>query len=358
MENLRKHILTFVSVLTLLCSCNGGKGETDLSNIEVNGPNEALEIFKTLSPDSGTLFYTMRRADLPFLDSLYEENILPALYECDYYELKPVAERLKETEFEDIVQILLDEKKDELISIVENELDSNLIYEQQFFTEYVMPAISLEVDSLLNEDVKKSMDDYAGGILNYKKLFFFLGRNKDDFKEKFWDNFDLEKYEDLIAKHISSYFDMIGSSQNEYCKQVTGKTFEFEYSAEKRKIKAGLSKPTVKLVHKYTEEEKDGMTKEFIKDWAVPFALGSLTGGVGWVVSAAYDIGNLGYDIKVTLDEMKEMNPSADERISYIVENDLAYQISEYYLSDCKKDVFKELERSRDQLKQYIIENL
>jgi len=331
---LRLHVVLFA--FAILCSCNNDKVENVVFVSDVTNPREALELFETLSPDSGAIFYAMNREKLPFLDSLYEENIIPALDACNYYELKAVVQHLKGTKFENTIQTLFEDKKDELLAVIEEELDSNLIHEQQIFTEIVMPAISFEVDSLLNEDVKKSMEDYAGGFLSYKKFFFFFGRNKDDFKEFFWKNFDLEKYENLISKHISSYFDMIGESQNEYCKELTGKTCRIDYAPEKRKIKAGLSKPTVKLVHQYTEDEKNGMATNFLKDWVASIAIGAVTGGIGWVVTA-YDVGNLGYDVIVSIDEMKEMKPSPDERISYIVENDLAYQISQFYLLDCQK---------------------
>ncbi len=188
----------------------------------------------------------------------------------------------------------------------------------------------MSIDSMLQEDVSDIMDDYAGGFLNYKKLIFFFGRNRNDFKKMFWEKFDTLKYQDQIRSYINNFFDNLNNEQNAYSIQMTGKAFKYNASISTPSFPVGLSQSTLRYVKKYTSKQKNEMVKEAVKDYVVPMAVSAVSGGLGTL----YDIGNTAYDVNDVIKQIKNAKIDDDEMVKYICEHDVAYQIKNFYLEN------------------------
>ena len=98
----------------------------------------------------------------------------------------------------------------------------------------------------------------------------------------------------------------------------------------------------------------DEICTEAIKDYAVPLALGVVSGGA----STIYDIGNTAYDVSKIVEEVKNAKIDDDEMVKYVCQHDLAYQIRNFYLVHWTKQIHEYIDKSNNKLKQHIIENL
>lgn len=204
----------------------------------------------------------------------------------------------------------------------------------------------MDVDSMLEEDIKKIINDYAGGLFNWRKLAFFFGRNRDDFKDMFWDKFDVDKYTKHIEKHVKAYFDITLQQQNKYCQNIIGKSFNESMKIEYPEFIVGLSPRTLKHIQTYTHGETKEMTEETIRDWVAPAVLGAMSGGL----SVIYDIGTFAYDIKVSVDDIKAQKLDNDDRLAYVCRNDVAFQIRNYYLDKWTAMVNKAIDNNNKKL--------
>ena len=207
---------------------------------------------------------------------------------------------------------------------------------------------------MLEKDLKDTMSKYAGGFLNYKKLNFLFGRDRNEFKQMFWDEFDIEKYQEHISMHIQAYLDTISKRQNNYCKEITGSSFEEKIVMDNPELKIGLSKSTLKHVQNYTKKQTDEIWTDIFKDWIAPVILAGASGGL----STIYDIGTFAYDIKVTLDDIKEEKIDPDDMVRYVCNHDLSYQFSNYYLNHCIEKVNSLINESNHKLFNRIITQL
>lgn len=328
---LKTTLITFFLLCLSLFSCNKNNNTEDFRITPVT----AMEQFLRLSPIEGAKFYKEQRSIYPFLDNLYGDSIVPALIYCNYYELKSICEWLKGTPYHNTVLQLYQDIKSEYEQSIYEEIEERIKKEQHVFKSCILPAIELEVDSMLERDIKKTMNKYAGGFLNYKKMNFLIGRGRNDFKRMFWEDFDLEKYRVHISKHIQTYLDTISKRQNYYCKEITGITYEERILMDTPELKIGLSKSTLKHIQNYTKNQSDKILTDIVKDWITPAVLAGVSGGV----STIYDIGTFAYDIKVTIDDIKNEKIDPDDMVKYVCNHDLSYQIDNYYLNLCLEKV-------------------
>ena len=329
-------------------SCKNSPEEPELT------PSLAMKKFLELTPVDGAKFYKEKRGLHIFFDQLYGDSILPALQYCDYYEIKEVCSWLKNTPYYDDAFELYQIAKESYSKNISAEITQNIEYEQKVFKESILPAIELEIDSMLEKDVKRTMSEYAGGILNYKKLNFLFGRGRNDFKQMFWDKFDLEKYKEHISKHINAYLDTICNIQNKYCMEITGSPFDSKMSIDYPELKIGLSKSTLKHIQEYTSKQTDEIWVDIVKDWVAPTVLATASGGI----STLYDIGTFAYDVKVTIDDIKEEKIDPDDMVVYVCNHDLSYQIDNYYLNKCIERVNAAIADSNKRLTNKIIKLL
>ena len=302
-------------VLVAFSSCNVSSSSTE--DIELT-PEKAIGKLADLSPTEGAQFFVDNRAQYSFLDTLYTDNIVPIIGQCSFDTIKAVKEVIEDTPANVALFPLYNNARNAYLESLHQEIRNNANSQKKAFVDYMIPAMQVEIDSLLEVDMGEVMSKYSGGFMNWRKLKFFFGTGSDDF-EKIWnENIDNDKYTECVAKYIDTYLDSLSVQRDNYYKDIVGKgEFESESRISQATMDLLLAKKCVREVKKFTEKEKAEMTTSFLKDWVTPTILGAFTGGVGAAVSWAYDAGNLLYDVKVTIDDIKSQKLDSDEVVKY-----------------------------------------
>lgn len=335
------------------CSLSSSSKESNLT------PEIAINQFAELSPTEGAQFFVNNRENFPFLDTLYVENIVPIVGQCSFDTIKAVKKWVEKTPADDALSPYYNETREDYLTSLNQEIKENAISQKKAFVDYMIPAMQVEIDSLLEVDMSEVMSKYAGGFMNWRKLKYWFGTGSDDF-EKIWnDNIDNDKYTECVAKYINTYLDSLAEQRNNYYIDIVGKgEFESESRISQATMDLLLAKKCVREVKKFTEKEKDEMTTSFLKDWVAPTILGAFTGGVATAVSWAYDAGNLLYDVNVTLDDIKSQKLDSEEVIKYACMENIGFQIRQAYLKYYTERVFKNIDENSDKLYKTISENL
>lgn len=335
------------------CSLSSSSKESNLT------PEIAINKFAELSPTEGAQFFVNNRENFPFLDTLYVENIVPIVGQCSFDTIKAVKKWVEKTPADDALSPYYNETREDYLASLNQEIKENAISQKKAFVDYIVPAMQVEIDSLLEVDMSEVMSKYAGGFMNWRKLKYWFGTGSDDF-EKIWnENIDNDKYTECVAKYINTYLDSLAEQRNNYYIDIVGKgEFESESRISQATMDLLLAKKCVREVKKFTEKEKDEMTTSFLKDWVAPTILGAFTGGVATAVSWAYDAGNLLYDVNVTLDDIKSQKLDSEEVIKYACMENIGFQIRQAYLKYYTERVFKNIDENSDKLYKTISENL
>ena len=351
-----KTLFSCFIVLVGFSSCNFSSSSTE--DIELT-QEEAIGKLADLSPTEGAHFFVDNRSQYPFLDTLYTDNIVPIIGQCSFDTIKAVKETIENTPANVALLPLYDNARKVYLENIKQEIKENANSQKKAFVDYMIPAMQVEIDSLLEVDMGEVMSKYSGGFMNWRKLKFFFGTGSDDF-EKIWnENIDNDKYTECVAKYIDTYLDSLSVQRDNYYKDIVGKgEFESESRISQATMDLLLAKKCVREVKKFTEKEKAEMTTSFLKDWVTPTILGAFTGGVGAAVSWAYDAGNLLYDVKVTIDDIKSQKLDSDEVVKYACMENIGFQIRQAYLKYYTERVFKNIDENSDKLYNSISENL
>lgn len=327
-----------------ICSCDISSYADEVS------PENVANVLMELSAIEGAQYYVDNRENITFLDSLYAEDILPALEDCDYFELKRIKSITQNTPYNEVITEWCRDKRAECLELIEKEINENKEIEKEAFLSSIVPAIRLDIDENIEEDVDEVMSQYAGGLLNYRKLAFLFGRNRNDFKQMFWEKFDTLKYQEIINNHVKTYLDSLQVNQSAYSVSLTETEFSFQGVVNPPKFVIGLSQSTLRHVNKYTSGEKDEIMVDAVKDYVIPIALGMTTGPGAALIATTYDVATLAYDVKVTIDDIQSDEPSKDDVVKYICEHDLTYQIDNFYLNKWIERVLSYIDESNRQL--------
>ena len=335
------------------CSLNSSSEEPYLT------PEIAINQLAELSPTEGAQFFVNNREQYPFLDTLYVDNIVPIVGQCSFDTINAVKKCVEKTPADDALSPYYNEIREDYLAGLNQEIKENAISQKKAFVDYIVPAMQVEIDSLLEVDMSEVMSKYSGGFMNWRKLKFWFGTGSDDF-EKIWnENIDNDKYTECVAKYINTYLDSLAVQRNNYYNDIIENgDFESETRISQATMDLLLAKKCVREVKKFTEKEKDEMTTSFLKDWVAPTILGAFSGGVGTVVSWAYDAGNFLYDVKVTLDDIKSQKLDSEEVIKYACMENIGFQIRQAYLKYYTERVFRNIDENSDKLYNIISENL
>lgn len=335
------------------CSLNSSSEEPYLT------PEIAINQLAELSPTEGAQFFVNNREQYPFLDTLYVDNIVPIVGQCSFDTINAVKKCVEKTPADDALSPYYNETREDYLAGLNQEIKENAISQKKAFVDYIVPAMQVEIDSLLEVDMSEVMSKYSGGFMNWRKLKFWFGTGSDDF-EKIWnENIDNDKYTECVAKYINTYIDSLAVQRNNYYNDIIENgDFESETRISQATMDLLLAKKCVREVKKFTEKEKDEMTTSFLKDWVAPTILGAFSGGVGTVVSWAYDAGNFLYDVKVTLDDIKSQKLDSEEVIKYACMENIGFQIRQAYLKYYTERVFRNIDENSDKLYNIISENL
>lgn len=335
------------------CSLNSSSEEPYLT------PEIAINQLAELSPTEGAQFFVNNREQYPFLDTLYVDNIVPIVGQCSFDTINAVKKCVEKTPADDALSPYYNETREDYLAGLNQEIKENAISQKKAFVDYIVPAMQVEIDSLLEVDMSEVMSKYSGGFMNWRKLKFWFGTGSDDF-EKIWnENIDNDKYTECVAKYINTYLDSLAVQRNNYYNDIIENgDFESETRISQATMDLLLAKKCVREVKKFTEKEKEEMTTSFLKDWVAPTILGVFTGGAGTAVSWAYDAGNFLYDVKVTLDDIKSQKLDSDEVVKYACMENIGFQIRQAYLKYYTERVFRNIDENSDKLYNIISENL
>ena len=86
---------------------------------------EVLDSLSSKTPYEGALFYMNNRNNIEFLDSIYENTVMPAMESCDYMELKEVGSVLKKTKYSNTISSWMEAKRPEFLQEIKAELAHN-----------------------------------------------------------------------------------------------------------------------------------------------------------------------------------------------------------------------------------------
>ncbi len=346
----------FLGVMVLLSSCGTGSSQVEEEKFT---QQDAIDALAELSPTEGARFFVDNREKYSFLDTLYVENIVPIVGLCSFDTIKAVLNLVKDTPANDALTPAYKDNREKYLEQLNQEIKENALSQKQAFVDCIVPAMQVEIDSLLEEDMSKVMDKYSGGFMNWRKIKFWFGTDSEDFAKIWKDNIDNDKYTDCVASYIDTYLDSLAVLRNDYYKDIVGEgEFESDSKISQATMDLLLAKKCIKEVKKFTEKEKGEMTTAFLKDWVAPAVLGAFTGGVGTAVAWAYDAGNFAYDVKMTIDDIKSQKIESDDVVKYACMENIGFQIRQAYLKFYTERVFKNIDQNSKQLYEAISTNL
>ena len=351
-----KNLLIVCIALLAFSSCNSNSSTSE----EVKFTQEdAIDKFAELTPTDGAQFFVDNREQYAFLDTLYAENIVPIVGQCSFDTIKAVKNKIADTPANLALAPIYEASKKNYLEQLDKEIKENAISEKQAFVDCIIPAMQVEIDSLLEEDMNKVMSEYSGGFLNWRKLKFFFGTGSEDFAKIWQKNVDNDKYTACVSKYIDTYLDSLAVQRNNYYNDIVGNgNFESDSRISQATMDLLLAKKCVREVRKFTEKEKGEMTTSFLKDWVAPTILGACTSGVGTAISWAYDAGNFLYDVKVTVDDINSQKLDSDDVVKYACMENIGFQIRQAYLKYYTQRVFKNIDENSEKLYRLISENL
>lgn len=300
---------------------------------------EVLDSLSSITPYEGALFYVNNRNNVGFLDSIYEETIIPAMESCDYLELKEVGRVLKNTKYNNTISTWMESKRPKFLQEINAEIAHNEQVEISAIDNCIIPTLELELDSLIENNVDDILNSYSGGVFNYRKLAFLVGRDSSKFVSIFDENVDVMGFGKTVSEYARNYIYIISHQQNEYCKALTGKMFNYNAVFTQPKPIVNLSKNTIGFIQTYTDNEAKGVAVSAVKDFAVPIAIGFVSGGA----SLVYDVATMGYDI---VQAIRNTEVSQEDMAKYLCEQDVVDQIRDIYTTSVRKQLINHIKTS------------
>lgn len=352
--NINKRNSIFIIILTLVVSSSAILYWKTGEHVGVRTKEDVLNVFAKLSPTEGAKYYYTHRNSFVFIDSLYGEKVFPALETCDYFELKQVYQILKSTSYSAQLKDWLGNKRPAVLAHIKQEIAENEEIELQTIDEEVLPALNLELDSLIEDNMDDIFESYAGGVMNYKKLAFFMGRNSTEFVNLFNKDIALQKYEKCAKDYAQNYIYIVNFQQSKYCSSLTGKPFSYKANIVMPKSRVNLNKQTITFIKDYTRDEKFDMAFFAIRDFAVPMVIGAATGGLGYA-TYVYDAATLTYDVAQAFNSNEI---SKDDMVKFMCEDDVAQQINNHYMLCVRKQLINHVKLSNKKLCDQVLKDL
>ena len=270
----------------------------------------AMAYFLENTPERGATFYNNNRDKYPFLDKLYRDSIYPAVMDCNYHELKYIYYALKKTPIAEDIYALLKESKLEIMRTLSVEIQQNMEIEQDAFISEIIPIMKIGIDSIIHSDIETIIEEYAGGLLNYKKLYFFTGRDQVEFQKIWKSTIRMNKYREYVESTAKQYLETICELKKQYLHDITDRDVTQKITYDLPSLSFKLSDEIINHVQEFTLKEKR----------------------------------STGYDIKVTIDDIKNQKMESNEMLMYICENDIYNQIKAEYLNEYTANILKEIE--------------
>ena len=212
-------------------------------------------------------------------------------------------------------------------------------------------ALNTKLDSLIENNVDDILNSYSGGIFNYRKLAFLVGRDSSKFVSIFDDKVDVVGLRKCVNDYAKNYMYIIAYQQNKYCKSLTGRDFHYRASFQNPSPIVNLSRNTIGFIQTYTDKEKVGVVYSAVRDYAVPIAIGFASGGA----SLIYDAATMGYDI---VQAIKNTELSQEDMAKFLCEQDVAEQTKRIYIESVRRQLVQHIKESNKLLYEQIDKEL
>lgn len=296
-------VLNIMMLLMVLCSCDF----KFIKPLELNY-DTATEYLDNLSPVDGAKFYTDLRNDNPCLDTIYYEEIVPALCDVSYFELKQILNICKETPVYEEILPIFNEARDEILEDVQEEVLSNANSCFDAFVSSVMPIIEVEVDSMIEHDYQELFGKYDEGL----NLF----SANQDIRSLWNQHVNAENYRSMINNYIDMYMGTVHDLYSDYYKSLTGRTLTISFeSINLPKVYVPFPDAIMKDAERYADKKTSDEIKN-IAEGAISGALAYFSGGA----SLAFDIATISKDVydEITNTEISPEFAMEEMSINYV----------------------------------------
>ena len=335
--------------MTLLFACSKSVQEKKVIRMT---DSEIIDILQSKHILESATFYTENRNRYESLDSLYFDYVIPYIEDLTYYEYLDLQKVLDGTPAGEYLKPHIDDARDLLLQEIADEIFESHDQLKELFVNEIVPAMRLELDSIIEKDFTKTMNKYSGGFMNIRKLTFIAGRNEYDFIKIWKEVYQRQNYDDFIDLHTSAFLDSLRQAEEAYYCNITGKNIVLpSLNYDIPKYNMSLPEDVKSTISTYTKKEKNDIIVSGIRDFVIPMALSG-----GWAL--VYDLGTLAYDVKQIIDDIESGKLDAETIIIY----DVCEKINERYLSDYMAQyrdcILSKIDESGNNLYQLIEDNL
>lgn len=293
-------------------------------------PTQVMNILSYKSIKDGAYYYVNRRENYDFLDDLYCDSIVPVLLEGDFMDLKNVYDIVKGTPAGEILGPWYEDGKYEFKIQLFNTIDS-INLESKAYVKSQMPAImTMVVDSIVEADAHKIVEEYAGGVMNFRKLSLLHNKDKNfsKFNRCIKEVLDESHYEEAMIDYCTSYLYMVLYVQNEFYYEITDKPIKYTQASFPRISLSNNMSDMKPLIDSLTNKECNEVLVDIFKDGVIPIALAVATSGA----SAVYDVATFAYDGYNVYNDLKEGKLSFNEKLELFVAQNLQNQLEAYFI--------------------------
>lgn len=309
------------------------------------GRGKIMESFYARDLDEGVNFYIKYHRLFPMMDSIFTDSIMPIAESAPYPVLQNVAKKLLAKNIKFVDDSLLTASKYSYLNEIRDEIFECKMNSIEIYDQIVSPSIELELDSLSNESLRKVIDKFSGGILDYRRLLVVFGRDESKFKELWLRYVDGEDYTDIFYRHISSMLRDLYQLQCEYYNAFTGRELQIEPKmVDPKKINIGFPDGELAHIKEFIGKEKKAGLVDAASN---TFALTSLSSdpklfALQIIIEAGTGLAD------VIISEPEELD-SNDKLVAYC-QYAILTQIPENYREDLRDQVLKLINNSYDNL--------
>lgn len=299
----------------------------------INTPKVLYYIFNAPIIDTVHDYYTMRE-DFSNLDEVYVDSVcsMDRIYELldsPFDNLWSVKKLASNTPLQELILPWYEDAKD--VYFEEACESTELIADEMisYFSQEYVHLIEASIDSITTANALESINDYCGGIANWRKMKM-LWNNKQDCFEKFKkatkDNFSPEKYYNCVYEYCEEYITLYKSVLYEQfvtLENDNSSNSSYRFTLPDLTIK-GLDLNTIRNdFYEITEEERGEVVHETVREtaevgvqvgcWILDYATYGLSTPITIPVRGAIDI----MDVGEIINEVVEASSDSELPLDY-----------------------------------------
>lgn len=293
-----------------------------ISNIKLHEANtysynEAVKLMNNMTLEEVSEFFIINYNQNEYLIPYYIDSVLPLLSDIPYKELYKIYTILSDSPINDyVLPIYLENKESLSYQIIEEQSKNRSLFIETLKNE-IIPIMELDMDSVLYSDIARIVNDYSGGLFEYKKIGFLFGRNERDFKE-YWDKTFTNNnlvYDIMLLTYINDYLKQVEGCRNEYYREFIP-SYECHLTdlSKAFKIKMNFTNEHRDIIKMYTSGEGWDYLSSFAKDISIDVIAGLTGGSIGGPIGSVIGfstglIASVGLSVYDVINDLKEISP-------------------------------------------------